>query len=68
MRFDSATQEGERYAFVCRPNGVVQPVRIRLEGAYGREVLVYCPSASEAMIIGEPGDETALQWGGDDAS
>lgn len=73
LEFEGSTREGAYETFACWPNGVVQPVRITLSPPSitstdndDRVVLVYCPSASEGLVVGDPGDEEILAWGGDD--
>lgn len=68
MTFERAGRESGRYTLACEPNGVTQPVAIELKDDTGREALVYCPSASEGLVAGEPGDTVTLTWGVDDAS
>lgn len=66
MEFDNVLEDGGEYFLKCRPDGVTQAsTTITLTTREGREVLLYYPSASEALVIGQPGDDTEPTWGGD---
>ncbi|MEM7625066.1 MAG: prepilin-type N-terminal cleavage/methylation domain-containing protein [Planctomycetota bacterium] len=65
LEFDDAPEDNGLYFLVCRPDGMTQPTGIVLTGAGDREVLLYCPSASEGMVVGEVGDDTPPAWGGE---
>lgn len=67
LSFEGATRDGDTYTFACRANGVVQPGRVELLGASGREVRVETPSASEGFVIAKADQaEPDYEWGDDD--